>query len=279
MAELGKYFTACGKEYDRLSKVKGHERLCQKCKDLGTVASKPSVEDAPVLDGVVLPTPTPEPRCARCNGPLQVNEITKGICSVCENELILESNATQRTPPPAISPVVAPPPQPEVQAMPTAMPDMVAITEQLNKITEAVNKLAENQVIIHQQLTVLKPVIDHIQTQAKAESGEVAVAPAEGNGQAQASGGSFLKDIGELLKSIGVGKAPTGPNTQMDMFNAMMKTISEAARGQIEIFRAGSDFASGLISSATKTGANPGDAADILKSNSAKIIPQREPNV
>ncbi len=207
MPDKPQFFSACGKEFDRPSKVKGHERFCQKCKELANPTTPK------VLEGTVIPSPT-KPRCRRCEGPLQDNEKENGICSVCENELIIESNAAQTqtptTPVEVETPDALPVDNPETPGVATAE----ALTGQMNEVIKAINKLSENQKAIHEKFLLLQPVFDHLETQKKAQTGEapVAVAPADGDGNTSPIAPGLLgalPAITQLIQAIkGLGSPP-----------------------------------------------------------------------
>lgn len=201
--EKGQFLAACGKEFDRPSKVHGHERICKKCQSLAASAQHNGAPESPPIN-----------LCTKCRGPLTQIE-SDGICSVCKNELSLEAQMNKNQTIEGESGTIIASHSPQSQTpVSNITPEVAVLNEQLREVSEAIKKLAENQQYIGQQLSTLKPVFDAIEEQKTTASGEnvkVAAANPGGNGEAPIATGlmSLLPGIAQIINSFkGLGGTP-----------------------------------------------------------------------
>jgi len=262
MAEQPKMAKAkCGKMVPA-ARLQQHERLCSACGGTSPLAAlnarKRAEREAKMAEEMAHRGPPPD--SARDTPP------------------------PSKSPPQSAEPVPAPPPPPEdgvaTKAAEMAVAALVpAFGQRFDEFGAQIAELAAN--ITPEKV---KGMIDQTLQEMMKKAQEQ---PASGDGAGSVQGTpapasletirppnkteeGLLTFLGNLLKP--------SPSTGLDQMRQMAVMMNDAAQAQIAIFRAGSDFASNLISAASRLGAPPGQAADLLRQKEALIL-ERHPNL
>ncbi len=230
--------------------LKRHEALCSKCAELGNVGT-----------GVPAKSPNPVP-----------------MIDVQSEADITDGDGDENQQPGAPAPQIDQPPVNLADSDPADDEDVVRrvvaqLAPALNKQTEAMNALIEQfrtakPLTPDEQAAAIDKAVERqinklVEDQRAAQSAKAGVgAETGGNG----AGDDWSSRLGTIIeKAAPLFRQNQNPGNSMEMFNQMLSAISKQAETQIGIFRSGSEFASSLISSAAKMGADPGRTADQLR--------------
>jgi hypothetical protein len=290
---------ACGKEV-KSGRKNFHERMCTKCqKVLGTTPKGfEGPLEAPGVAGLKPDDPgTLPPDAVELKEPEDFDSATSGVTPTPDKDT---ATVGVGSPPPASTPPAGLEVDPESLGMDDGPvrykpPDEDAIVDKVvNKLQEILKAnmpvpLTQEQLNAQMDAWLAaKQKVAQEEAEKLAANQKPEVPQGNGNGNQPpvsdpASGLAALAPFQGILQAgaqvISAFKGGGGGAGGMEQFMKMMEFSNEQTRMQLEIFRSGSDFASGIISTSSKLGANPGDAADLVKTNAGRIIPKREPNI